>query len=63
MRRGGGTRPLQFSEKEIQIGAMRSGSDDYQIRAGVGDEEQRKEDERDIDWIFSFVVSLYLCDR
>ena len=27
-------------------------------RSGVGDEEQRKEDERDIDWIFSFVVSL-----
>ena len=32
-------------------------------RSGAGDEEQRKEDERDIDWIFSFVVSLYLCDR
>ena len=32
-------------------------------RSGLGDEEQRKEDERDIDWIFSFVVSLYLCDR
>ena len=32
-------------------------------RSGVGNEEQRKEDERDIDWIFSFVVSLYLCDR
>ena len=29
---GRGTRPLQFSEKEIQIGAMRSESDDYQIR-------------------------------
>ena len=32
-------------------------------RSGAGDEEQRKEDERDIDWIFSFVISLYLCDR
>ena len=32
-------------------------------RSGAGDEEQRKEDERDIDWIFSFVVSSYFCDR
>ena len=32
-------------------------------RSGAGDEEQRKEDERDIDWIFSFVISMYLCDR
>ena len=26
-------------------------------RSGAGDKEQRKEDGRDIDWIFSFVVS------
>ena len=48
---------------QMKIGAMRSESDEKKI--GEGDEEQRKEDECDINWIFSFVVIVivcYLCD-
>ena len=42
----------------MKIGAMRSESDEKKI--GEGDEEQRKEDECDINWIFSFVIVIVI---
>ena len=48
----------RFQYHQMKIGAMRSESDEKKI--GEGDEEQRKEDECDINWIFSFVIVIVI---